>query len=167
MRAHKSVLYFFRTFHRKVDNSWKISNNRGGDDKKINWDVFLDSSNQSWTSVNFIFHAGFLRALWVQRSRHTLRFWRTRRTSPSRRLARKREFHLLRFDQQITHETFAEISERVTHTLNNFPIGERDKTIKVNEQALAINNNIKWREDEILTKLVFLLSKFESLLLTL
>ena len=42
-----------------------------------------------------------------------------------------------------------------------------DKTIKVNEQALAINNNIKWREDEILTKLVFLLSKFESLLLTL
>ena len=47
MRAHKSVLYFFRTFHRKVDNSWKISNNRGGDDKKINWDVFLDSSNQS------------------------------------------------------------------------------------------------------------------------
>ena len=87
--------------------------------------------------------------------------------SPSRRLARKQEFHLLRFDQQITHETFAEISERVTHTLNNFPISKIDKTIKVNEQALAINNSIKWREDEILTKLVFLLSKFESLLLTL
>ena len=62
---------------------------------------------------------------------------------------------------------FAEFSERVTHTLNNFPIAEIDKTIKVNEQALAINNSIKWREDEILTKLVFLLSKFESLLLTL
>ena len=70
----------------------------------------------------------FLVRLW-QRSRHTLRFWRTRRTSRSRRLARKREFQLLRFDQQITHETFAEFSERVTHTLNNFPIAEIDKTI--------------------------------------
>ena len=87
--------------------------------------------------------------------------------SRSRRSTRKREFHLLLFDQQITHETFAEFSERVTHALNNFPIAEIDKTIKVNEQALAINNSIKWREDEILTKLVFLLSKFESLLLTL
>ena len=117
--------------------------------------------------MNFIFRAGFLRALWVQRSRHTLRFWRTRRTSPSRRLARKREFHLLRFDQQITHETFAEFSGRVTHTLNNFPIAEIDKTIKVNERALTINNSIKWKEDEVLTKLVFLLSKFERWLLTL
>ena len=87
--------------------------------------------------------------------------------SPSRRLARKREFHLLLLDQEITHETFAELSGRVTQTLNNFPIGEINKTIKVNEQALAIDNSIKWREDEILTKLVFLLSKFESLLLTL
>ena len=51
--------------------------------------------------------------------------------------------------------------------MNNFPIAEIDKTIKVSEQALAINNSIKWRESEILTKLVFLLSKFESLLLTL
>ena len=47
----------------------------------------------------------------------------------------------------------------VTHTLNNFPIAEIDKTVQVNKQALAINNSIKWREDEILTKLVFLLSK--------
>ena len=39
--------------------------------------------------------------------------------------------------------------------------------MKGNEQALAINNSIKCREDELLTKLVFLLSKFESLLLTL
>ena len=69
--------------------------------------------------------------------------------SRSRRLARKREFHLLLFDQQITHETFAEFSERVTHTLNNFPIGEIDKIMKVNEQALAIKNSIKWRGDEI------------------
>ena len=96
----------------------------------------------------------------MQRSGHTLRFGRTRRTSPSRRLARKREFHLLRFDQQITHETFAEFSGRVTHTWNNFPIAEIDKTIKVNEQTLAINNSIKWKEDEILTKLEFLLSEF-------
>ena len=53
------------------------------------------------------------------------------------------------------------------HTLNNFPIGEIDKTIKVTEQVLPIKNSIKCREDELLTKLVFLLSKFESLLLTL
>ena len=52
----------------------------------------------------------------------------------------------------------------MTHTLNNFPIAEIDKTSKVNEQALAINNSIKWREDQILTKFVFLLSQFESLL---
>ena len=55
--------------------------------------------------------------------------------SRSRRLARKREFHLLLFDQQIIHETFAEFSERVTHDLNNFPIAEIGKTMKVNEQA--------------------------------
>ena len=113
------------------------------------------------TFVNFIFHAGFLRALWVQRSRHTLLFWRTRRTSRSRGLARKQEFHLLRFDQQITHETFAEISERVTHTLNSFPIVEIDKTIKVNEQAFAIKNSIKWRGDEI-WKLTFVIVAMSS-----
>ena len=39
--------------------------------------------------------------------------------------------------------------QSVTHTLNNFPIGEIDKTMKVNEQALAIKNSIKWRGDEI------------------
>ena len=46
-RAHKSVLYIFRTFRREVDNSWQISDNRGVDDKKINLSVFLDSSSQS------------------------------------------------------------------------------------------------------------------------
>ena len=35
----------------------------------------------------------------------------------------------------------------MTHNLNSFPIAEIDKTIQVNEQALAINNSIKWRED--------------------
>ena len=47
-------------------------------------------------SVKFIFHAWFLRALWVKSSGHTLRFSRTKRTFPSSRLARKREFHPLR-----------------------------------------------------------------------
>ena len=47
----------------------------------------------------------------------------------------------------------------------NFPIAEIDKPIKVNDQALAINNSVKWRQDEMLRKLVFLLFKFESLLL--
>ena len=49
----------------------------------------------------------------------------------------KREFRLLRFDQQITHESFAKFSERVTHTLTNFPIAEIDKTIKVNSRTSA------------------------------
>ena len=50
-----------------------------------------------------------------------------------------REFHLLRFDQQIIHKTFAELTGRLTHTLNNFSIADIDiKTIKVNEQALTL-----------------------------
>ena len=94
-----------------------MSENRGVYDKKTNWYVLLDWSGQSRMLAKFIFHAWFLRALWVKSSGHTLRFLRMKRTFPSSRLARKREFHPLRFDQQITHETFAEFLERVTQQL--------------------------------------------------
>ena len=45
----------------------------------------------------------------------------------------KKNRQLLQFDEQITHKTFAEFSERVTHTLNNFPIAEIDKTKSMNK----------------------------------
>ena len=77
------------------------------------------------------------------------------------RLRQKREFHPLRFVQQITHETFPEFSERVTHTLNSFPIAKIDKTIKLKGQVFVFNKSIKWREDFISTKFVFLFFKYE------
>ena len=109
-------------------NSMLLPTNAQGSGFLLNtqqhWYVLLDWNGQSRRFAKFIFHAWFLRALWVKSSGHTLRFSRTKRTFPSSRLARKREFHPLRFDQQITHETFAEFSERVTRQLNNFPIAE-------------------------------------------
>ena len=69
----------------------------------------------------------------------SLAYWRTMRTFPSRGLSRKLEFHPLPFHQQITHETFAEYSERVSTTLNNFSIAEIDKTTEsINKRSKLI-----------------------------
>ena len=111
----------------------EISDNRGGDVKKINLYVFLDSSSESWTFVNFIFHARFFtRALSVEEQAY-MTFLADEKDVSVKGISQKTELHLLLFDQQIIHETFAEFSERVTHALNNFPIAEIDKTINVNE----------------------------------
>ena len=135
-----------------------MSENRGIYDKKINWYVLLDWSGESRTFVKLIFHARFLRALWVKSSGHTLRFSRTERTFPSSRLARKREFHPLRFGQQITHETFAEFSEaRDPTTLNNFPIAE-----VVNGQALQWKKASNGERIKYLQKLHFYFSHLNA-----
>ena len=83
--------------------------------KSIGMSYLIGVVSQDRLCNSFSMHV-FVRALSEEQRAYTALF-EDKRTFPSSRLAREREFHPLRFDQQITHETFAEFSERVTRKL--------------------------------------------------